>query len=334
MFSKALYYPHLHLPDNAWLRRAILYWDEVNPIVPDSLGARLDKDEVFQMLRAEGLSRQMLPEDAVDRAPYYEVIGDFHALISAANYLASLPPPDRRVYDTRIYRDKVASELGGELQKLRLAQGPDVEGWLHFETRTGALYMGYLAAAIARSFGLEPLTDKRGWQDALLDSQLEPNDREQAFASFVLEGLIPAPRADVAVADIVAFRRKHEEELLRFRRAVRAMFESLKDVTDDVEAARKLDGVKDEVREQSLALNRKLGDNRIETLYSTLEVSAPTKAGLVALVSLPIGAAVGAAGAVLKIGRQLLNGRIRGNSLIAESPYAYVYRIERELAGH
>jgi hypothetical protein len=306
----------------------------VNPIVPDALSARLGDDEVFQMLRAEGLSRQMLPEKALDRRPYDEVIGDFHALISAASYLASLPPPGRRVYDTRIYRDKVTSEFTHELRELGLAQGPDAQGWLHFETRTGALYMGYLAAAIAQSFGLEPLTDKRGWQEGLLDSQLEPNDREQAFASFVLEGLIPAPRAGVAVADLVAFRREHEEELLRFRRAVRAMFESLKDVTDDVEAARKLDAVKDEVREQSLALNRKLGENRIETIYSTLEVSAPTKAGLAALVSLRIGAALGAAGAVVKIGRQLLNGRIRRNSLIAESPYAYVYRIERELAGH
>jgi len=30
--------------------------------------------------------------------------------------------------------------------------------------------MGYLAAAIAQSFGLEPLTDKKGSQDTLLES--------------------------------------------------------------------------------------------------------------------------------------------------------------------
>lgn len=128
------------------------------------------------------------------------------------------------------------------------------------------------------------------------------------------------------------FRRKHEEELLRFRRALRETNESLHEVSDEVEAARKLDAVKDEVREQSLALARKLRESRIETAYSTLEVSVPTKAGLAALVSLPIGAVVAGAGAVLKIGRQLLNGRIRKNSLLAENPYTYVYRIERELA--
>jgi len=43
----------------------------------------------------------------------------------------------------------------------------------------------------------------------------------------VLEGLIPSPRSDVGVAKIVAFRRRHEEELLRFRRAVRGTIESL-----------------------------------------------------------------------------------------------------------
>ena len=331
MFTKALYYPHIYLPDNVWLRRAILYWDQVNPIVPHGLRSRAAGDEVFQALHAEGLSEWMEPDDAMRGRRYEQLMSEFRGLVSSERYLASLGPRGRRKRDMRIFRDKIAYGLVEELRELGLVQGPDRQGWFHFEWGTGELYMGYLAAAIAQSFGLEPLTDKREWQDSLLRSQLEEDDREQAFASFVLEGLIPTPRSDVGVAEIVAFRRRHEEELLRFRRAVRETVESLREVSDEVEVARKLDAVKDDVREQSLALARKLGENRIETGLSTLEVSVPAVAGLVAIGSWSVGAVLAGVGGVLKIGRQLLNGRIRKNSLLAENPYTYVYRIEREL---
>ncbi|HXM40737.1 MAG TPA: hypothetical protein VN924_05765 [Bryobacteraceae bacterium] len=36
-FTKALYYPHIEVPNEAWLKSAILYWDEVKTIVPASM---------------------------------------------------------------------------------------------------------------------------------------------------------------------------------------------------------------------------------------------------------------------------------------------------------
>jgi Family of unknown function (DUF6236) len=331
MFTKALYYPHIRLPDNAWLRRAILYWDQVSPIVPYELTDAIPAEHVSRLLEAEGLARWIRPEDALGGRAYEDVITEFRDLVSSESYLASLGPAASRTFRTRIYKDKLTYGLAEDLEELQLAKEADDFGWLDFETRTGALYMGYLAAALAHSFHLEPLTDRKSSEEGLLYSQLERRGGDEHFTSFILEGLIPAPRADVGVAEIVRFRQRNEEELLRFRRSVRSIFESIQGAKNEHEAARELDSIKDDVREQSLVLTRKLRESRVETVYSTLEVSTPTKAGLAGLFSLPLGVAIAGVSAALKIGRRLLNGRIRKDSLLAENPYTYVYRIDREL---
>jgi len=38
-----------------------------------------------------------------------------------------------------IFEDKVAYGLADDLRELGLVEGPDREGWLHFEWRTGEL---------------------------------------------------------------------------------------------------------------------------------------------------------------------------------------------------
>src|SRR4051812_33544690 len=37
MFGSALYYPNIDIKDQAWLRSAILFWDNIKTIVPTSI---------------------------------------------------------------------------------------------------------------------------------------------------------------------------------------------------------------------------------------------------------------------------------------------------------
>jgi hypothetical protein len=129
------------------------------------------------------------------------------------------------------------------------------------------------------------------------------------MTKFILEGLLPAPSEDASVKTILEFRAKHEEELLRFRRAIREFIQSLEGLSEE-QLLERLDAQKDDVREQSLMLGRKLKENRLGTALSVVEVSVPAKAeGLAALISLPIGAVVGGINAAVKIGRQVFEGR-------------------------
>ncbi len=36
-FTRALYYPTIDITNETWLKTAILYWDEINTIVPSSI---------------------------------------------------------------------------------------------------------------------------------------------------------------------------------------------------------------------------------------------------------------------------------------------------------
>jgi hypothetical protein len=38
-FSNALYYPHIDIKSSEWLKTAVLFWDTISTIVPDSMGA-------------------------------------------------------------------------------------------------------------------------------------------------------------------------------------------------------------------------------------------------------------------------------------------------------
>lgn len=40
-YTKALYYPTIDIEDSEWMKTAILFWDEINTIVPESQPAPL-----------------------------------------------------------------------------------------------------------------------------------------------------------------------------------------------------------------------------------------------------------------------------------------------------
>lgn len=36
-YTKALYYPTIDIEDDEWIKNAVLFWDEINTIVPESM---------------------------------------------------------------------------------------------------------------------------------------------------------------------------------------------------------------------------------------------------------------------------------------------------------
>ena len=57
-FTRALYYPSIDIPNENWLKTAILYWDEINTIVPSSIDNPY-QEQVTQFLSNEGVIRPL-----------------------------------------------------------------------------------------------------------------------------------------------------------------------------------------------------------------------------------------------------------------------------------
>ena len=60
MAKQILYYPTIEIPDVAWLKNALLYWDEVSTIVP-SRNFQLYGN--IAMLSEYGFYKPIFPED-------------------------------------------------------------------------------------------------------------------------------------------------------------------------------------------------------------------------------------------------------------------------------
>ena len=61
MAQTILYYPTINIQDSAWLRNAILYWDEVSSIVPDEGYSDLSPELLY--LQKLGVYKAVYPQD-------------------------------------------------------------------------------------------------------------------------------------------------------------------------------------------------------------------------------------------------------------------------------
>ena len=52
-FKDALYYPFIEIPDESWIKTAVLYWDTISTIVPESIKPYQSKTS--EILNKEGI---------------------------------------------------------------------------------------------------------------------------------------------------------------------------------------------------------------------------------------------------------------------------------------
>ena len=64
-FTRALYYPTIDISNEAWLKTATLYWDEINTIVPSSI-VHPYKRHTTQFLADEGVIRPLFVNSNMD----------------------------------------------------------------------------------------------------------------------------------------------------------------------------------------------------------------------------------------------------------------------------
>jgi hypothetical protein len=108
MFTKALYYPYILIPDNLWLRRAILYWDKICPIVPWEVEEKIPRTHISKELRDYGVLDFIHPEDRLDWMEGQELSEPFLRIVTSEEFLSKVAPLGNRDYSYRIHKHKLA----------------------------------------------------------------------------------------------------------------------------------------------------------------------------------------------------------------------------------
>ncbi|HCW06925.1 MAG TPA: hypothetical protein DGG95_06130 [Cytophagales bacterium] len=236
-FTKALYYPTIDILNEDWLKTAVLFWDEINTIVPLSIKNPY-KENTTQFLADEGILKPMtispdfaiVKELAEDTINYLNTNEGFQLLTqgrskSVTLHRDKLPKDVSRLFD--IHPEKLPYEI-----QFHLRDSLTKDGWFRVDSSFAVFYMTLLANKICEYKSIALLTDNpltSNLTDKVrLDNQIaikergynSRNDRyinlaQGLLTNFIIEGV--RIKKTSSLEDVLNFKRKHRDELGLFR---------------------------------------------------------------------------------------------------------------------
>ncbi len=248
-YRRALYYPSMNVRDEGWLKSALLYWENIETIVP------LDVAEPYQGYTQQACAEAgLLIARHVARMP--EAIKSVSRSLIAADWNAIREymtdhhffGMDPRASDTLLHVEKMTYDLQAVLEREGLVGGRGGDGWIQANPYFADFYMSCLADEVAFRLGASSVTDQRkefGFQlckqmaDRAIDNALQnaPSALVQiAFRKLKIDD-------DTPIAKILKFRQDHSEELARFRGAMRELAKRVEGLEPDRDLSATLDDI-------------------------------------------------------------------------------------------
>lgn len=240
-FTKALYYPTIDIPNEEWLKSAVLFWDQINTIVPSSIKEPYAEDTT-KYLSDEGILKPVkvspdntyVAELASDTLNYLNTNEGFQLLTQGRRpysviHREKMPREVSRLFD--IHPEKLPYEIQHQL-RINLSR----EGWFQVDTNFASFYMTLLANKICEKKNIALLTDNALSSNlsdkARLDNQIAIKGRDYNYyeerrqekyihlaqgllTNLIIEGI--KIKRTSSLVDIVEFKKQHKDELGLFR---------------------------------------------------------------------------------------------------------------------
>jgi hypothetical protein len=124
----------------------------------------------------------------------------------------------------RIHNDKFSNALFDYLTAQGLAQKMERGNWFLVESKTAAIMMSYLAAAIANKTNSRPVTDRPTFIKAEDHLALVAGDKNR-IRSHILEHVMPYPKTS-KIREIVKFKETYSADMIMLRRNIEEVVET------------------------------------------------------------------------------------------------------------
>jgi hypothetical protein len=355
-----LYYPTIDIPNKSWLRHALLYYDEISSIVPQSWDDRflIELSSDIHYLMDENQFRPMKPEDLIfnerNGDTFDQFREEFTSIILDPNYrefIGRRPVGNFSIHKNKIelnltasiHKNKTTDSIFDLLQEQGLASQNDNDEWLMFEEKTAMLYMSLLAKYLADIDGDQTSigTDLAYYEK--LNFKRVNEDVGFPVVSLNLNKVLPSPRANVPLEKIIDFKRRRGDNLRHFKRMLSEFQVRIANTESQAEFKETAINFKETLINGVNDLTAAISDSRIETAYksfkSLIGVKSPTTwltagAALNArynLANIPLNweaFSIGAMGAV-EIAGCYIEARNRERARLRESPFSYLYFANR-----
>lgn len=235
--NSLLYYPYINLPQNDWTIRALLYYDNVNSIVP---ARYFYEPEHYNTFMREAIMHELVtpinPMDILDNP--YEVSRKFIGYLSAKKDV--IEKRRRSFFSSRaheISRDKFTSpykqckvhtnkfdrDIFDYLMEMGLAERLDCD-WYNIESKTADDLMFLLSSVIADKIQSVVATDKIDYgfsQVYARNNDVELRNR-QYKRDLILKNLMPYPK-QIDLTNLRRFKERHRDLLVTFRNKVESL---------------------------------------------------------------------------------------------------------------
>lgn len=266
---------------------------------------------------------------------FHRFKAEFAERLASPQFQRTLPPRPSRQLKVPIYRGKVSDAVLHDLETHDLAK-LQLDEKIYFEPTTARLYMALLAKHLAAldSNDTLPGTNRQAFESDVFAPIHKGTRRPCANALFL--GALPLPRAGVPLDDLLDFRYRRRDELLRFRRVLDDFQNRLAE-SESLEEARTEAVRFHESIELALSdLAATLKDARIETVTGSaktlINVKSPALWGALAeaseVIKVSFSAAAGgiAFTGLIQLSTYWIDRSRERRRAYASSDFAYVYR--------
>jgi hypothetical protein len=331
-----LYYPYIHPRSLGNIKSALLYWDRVRRIVPQSV-------RVGDHVRGDDRDTRALADRgllvATDPELYQTKAADrFFAEVAIETDRFRIQPDAARaiVDDARgIHIEKIAEPVIRRLRKERLAH--QFGDWIGMREEIGAFYMYCLASEMGSRIDA-PLfaeaEDDAAVGQALLFQPDTSGDVSSTLAALEVDVPSAEQLREVSVEALANFVESRAGERRRFRLAMESIIEKVRATADPNAIEDYLSDQRTEIREATNASRAVLDELHAGAAGGFMKITVPAGfAAAIAAASIqPISAAI-LAGTGIVMSVISLWAETRGKLRAAKrtSPYHYLALIRREL---
>ena len=238
MAQTILYYPTINIQDGAWLRNAILYWDEVSSIVPYENYPNFSPELLY--LQELGVYKAVYPQELFFSEFAEDFCGTIVKRISAYDRSRvravnnGIQNGRVRVHQNKIYAPalhelihyrKLPPQLLDYFGDKRFINDYNSDGWMEIDSKIAQIYMRTLAEYSIKCSNKDIVlgTDKPTHSREIYSASNNRADLQAQCCKINIENCLPQPSMDVSFEDILDFKIRRKDELNAFRSKIREL---------------------------------------------------------------------------------------------------------------
>lgn len=330
-----LYYPTIKINNTKWLKQSVLYWDLIGTIAPRELERRASHIREFQELSDHGMLRYFHPESYMRDSE--QLLEEFIAIRNSPKYQTLYLREKESPAKFEIHAEKMPSGLRKYIVENEIAKEGEDDEFI-FTKIDGLLYMSLLAKYIADEdahTATIPGTDYRAYRDLafLTDTKIGG----LPVLSLSLEQILPTPREDVTLTQVLDFKKSREFELRQLRQVIDGFQSEIRAVENNGQLQHLMVQYSERIKTQVEILDRLLNDAKIAATYTTLDsimsINRPSVLEeVIDVVSnpTPLKLLAKAVNGAIKVRKQSIDiANSRRHTLMASS-FSYLYEAYKE----